>query len=1112
MSTVLTPNVVSFLFEPSSDLTNQPKTIDILFTVRAADRPFLDGLLFTNLLQSTLINAQSTVVTQQSIVQMTLLQPALSVRKGVVATDNPAGIFTPPVTPAFNSSGGCPRFTGVISSTDLTANPINSNLRNVDGGDRVTYALVIENTGSSPYGAFDVRISDTLPAQATFVPGSLCVSNGAGTAIVTTGNLTTGLTLNDPSITQGALARGKLQGSTELTTTGRNIAVVTYDVILNTGNIAPPATVSSTVVNSVTLSNYAAIEGGFNFLDGRPLSDTARVDIAPPALGKLRVGSEFSNTFNSPAQVAIGELITYSLVISVPEGLTPNIVVTDTLDAGLAFAQFITITASSNVTRSGGYTAVLTPTVTNSGRTGAWSLGDIFNSNINNATTDVITLTYSAVALNVSGNVTGTLLNNSAQASYAVTGTLPAVSAPNVSVIEPRLALSKASNANLPDAGDTIIFTLTVTNTASAGIAYDAVLTDLVPADMTYVAGSLRNVSGPAAAFSEAPPLITATWSTNPISPGVTSVITFAATLNLSVNPSQTITNAARISWTSLPGFAQPITRSIYSISSTERDGSGGINTYSTTAQVTLATRQPGFDKALVTTEISDTSNSRTQVTIGELVTYTIVLTVPEGTSTNVVITDSLPTNGTNVRMAFVACNSITASPALATSIAGGFGAMCSTPATVTQSGRVTVYNFGTITNTDTNNAIAETLRFTYTTVVLNVATNITGATSLRNTAQLVQTNYTQTQRSSLLPIIEPDIGISKSVTPTFGDYGDLITYTIVLTGASGATAYGVVITDVLPESSFTDGTLIQFPVHTVQDSAGLVTNSNFQMIGSPTAGYTLTTVTPFDLPISPTRRITITVRGTLSELIVPELFLTNTVQSQWSSMPGNLFAPRSPYTTTSLERVYPPISATVVSSVFSLIPLKTIVATSEPSTGIGADNIQRAAIGEIVTYRMRIRILEFRNPFAQLLFTDRLPPGMGYITGTARVGFISQNGLITSTVVTTATSGCAGLNQNIGDPLLEPANIFTCTLPASQVVAAGNIITFDLGFVENREFNTATEYIAIDFNAQALNVSGNVSGAVLTNVFTVTVPGIASAPVHPATPSQAPSSSPSRA
>ena len=452
---------------------------------------------------------------------MTLLQPALSVRKGVVATDNPAGIFTPPVTPAFNSSGGCPRFTGVISSTDLTANPINSNLRNVDGGDRVTYALVIENTGSSPYGAFDVRISDTLPAQATFVPGSLCVSNGAGTAIVTTGNLTTGLTLNDPSITQGALARGKLQGSTELTTTGRNIAVVTYDVILNTGNIAPPATVSSTVVNSVTLSNYAAIEGGFNFLDGRPLSDTARVDIAPPALGKLRVGSEFSNTFNSPAQVAIGELITYSLVISVPEGLTPNIVVTDTLDAGLAFAQFITITASSNVTRSGGYTAVLTPTVTNSGRTGAWSLGDIYNSNINNAAADVITLTYSAVALNVSGNVTGTLLNNSAQASYAVTGTLPAVSAPNVTVIEPGAGIEQASNANRPDAGDTVIFTLTVTNTASAGIAYDAVLTDLVPADMTYIAGSLRNVSGPAAAFSEAPPLITATWSTNPISPGV---------------------------------------------------------------------------------------------------------------------------------------------------------------------------------------------------------------------------------------------------------------------------------------------------------------------------------------------------------------------------------------------------------------------------------------------------------------------------------------------------------------------------------------------------------------------------------------------------------------
>jgi uncharacterized repeat protein (TIGR01451 family)/fimbrial isopeptide formation D2 family protein len=1094
MTTEITPNVVSFIVGPANDALNQPRVIDILFTVPAADRPFVDGLLFTNLVQTSIQNAQGVTTTQQSIVQMNLLQPALLVRKGVVATDNPAGVFSPPVVPAFSTPpASCPRFTGVISSTGLAANPINSNLRNVDGGDRVTYAIVVENIGSSPFGAFDINISDTLPAQATFAPGSLCVTNGAGTTLASTGSITGGLLLTDPSIVQGALTRGRLQGSNVFTTSGRNIAVVTYDVILNSGNVAPQATVSSTLVNTATLNGYAAINDGFNFLSGRPLSDTANTNIAPPAFGKLFIGTEISNTFNTASQVSIGELITYSLVITVPEGRTPNLSVIDTLDAGLAFAELFTITASSNVTRAGGFAAVVTPTVTNSGRTGTWVLGDIFNGNSNNAVTDVITLTYTALALNTAANGLNQLRNNSAQATYAATGTLPAVSAPDVTIIEPALALLKQSNANRPDAGDTVIFTLTVTNTAAAGIAYDTVLTDLVPAGMTYVAGSLRNVSGPAAAFIEAAPLLTATWSSVPISPAATSVITFAATLDLSVNPSQTLTNAARIAWTSLPGFAQPATRSPYNTASTERDGSGGINTYSTTAQVAFGTRQPGFAKSFVTSEIIDSSNSITQVTIGELVTYTIVLTVPEGTSTNVVITDSLPTNSGNIRMAFVACNSISAAAALSTGAAGGFAGVCSAPS-VLESGRVAVYNFGTITNTDTNNAVAETLRFTYTTVVLNVTNNSSTATSLRNTAQLVQTNFTQSNQSTLLPIIEPSIGISKSVSPLLGDFGDPITYTIVLTGASGATAYGVVITDALPESQFTNGTLINLPLLNVADSAGVVSDTNFSIIGNNITGFTLTTILPFDLPISPTRRITLTIRGTLSGLVAPEIFITNTARSQWTSLPGDVNAPRSSFNTNSVERIYPPISATVVSRVFDLDPVKTIVATSEGSTITGTDNIQRVTIGEIVTYRLRMRLLEFRNPNVQFLFTDRLPAGMSYITGTARVGFISQNGLITSTAVTTATPGCAGLNQNLGDPLLEPANVLTCTLPASQVIASGNVITFDLGFMTNREENAATEYIVIDFNAQALNVAGNVSGAVLTNVLTVTVPGIASA------------------
>ena len=39
-------------------------------------------------------------------------------------------------------------------------------------------AVISENTGR--YDAFDVKARDLLPAGMTYVPGSLCVTNGAG--------------------------------------------------------------------------------------------------------------------------------------------------------------------------------------------------------------------------------------------------------------------------------------------------------------------------------------------------------------------------------------------------------------------------------------------------------------------------------------------------------------------------------------------------------------------------------------------------------------------------------------------------------------------------------------------------------------------------------------------------------------------------------------------------------------------------------------------------------------------------------------------------------------------------------------------------------------------
>ena len=72
----------------------------------------------------------------------------------------PPGPFTflPPV--------GAPRWSGTIRSTTLAGGtPIDSDVRGVDAGDTVTFAIMIENTGTSLKGAFDIVIRDHLPAQ-----------------------------------------------------------------------------------------------------------------------------------------------------------------------------------------------------------------------------------------------------------------------------------------------------------------------------------------------------------------------------------------------------------------------------------------------------------------------------------------------------------------------------------------------------------------------------------------------------------------------------------------------------------------------------------------------------------------------------------------------------------------------------------------------------------------------------------------------------------------------------------------------------------------------------------------------------------------------------------
>ncbi|MCS6843285.1 MAG: isopeptide-forming domain-containing fimbrial protein [Caldilineales bacterium] len=303
MTTSAANNSVAFTYGNYDNPADPSSVVDLLFTVTVQDQPFADGLFLTNQARSVEGTTQQSVRTVDSIVQLQVLGPAVGLRKGIVATDKATATFSPttvlPANVTVSPPGSsCPRISGSglpVNSGNLGAT-FDSNLTGVDAGDLVTFAIVLENTGRGPNGAFDVRVRDDLPAGFVVPSGgiNLCATDGTGAPFTVTdlggGLLGSGIELNDPGPTNppaGALDPGRLPDGTVITT-GRNIAIITFDL-----QVAASAQPNQSIVNTATLFNFAGQEGGANFA---VRTDTASTTIAVPILTKFLVASSEAHT------------------------------------------------------------------------------------------------------------------------------------------------------------------------------------------------------------------------------------------------------------------------------------------------------------------------------------------------------------------------------------------------------------------------------------------------------------------------------------------------------------------------------------------------------------------------------------------------------------------------------------------------------------------------------------------------------------------------------------------------------------------------------------------------------------------------------------------------
>ena len=350
-----TTNGVSVTYPDYDDTRLLPREVDLLVTATVTDQPFADQLYLTNEAFSFEGSTNAGTSSSTQIQQVVINEPVLVTSKSAVWTDQPGAVYSSPVAPpiTFHGPSSTPRWTGGNIAADyLKLHPLNSDITGVDAGDTVTYAIVIQNTGSNLDGAFNIELKDTIPAGLdvpSSAPGmNLQIYYGDGSGPIAwktlAGTCTGGPndpcgpdhTYNTPDDLFGAgvelvdPTNGLGVCQTHNPNNNNDVILITYDLQVRSDIIA-----GQQLINTGSILHYSSQEGGPNYASG--LNASVTTTISSPSIAKILTGTEINDSTNSSTQAVIGELVNYKVTITVPEGQVKSAKIVDTMDPGLAF-------------------------------------------------------------------------------------------------------------------------------------------------------------------------------------------------------------------------------------------------------------------------------------------------------------------------------------------------------------------------------------------------------------------------------------------------------------------------------------------------------------------------------------------------------------------------------------------------------------------------------------------------------------------------------------------------------------------------------------------------------------------------------------------------------
>ena len=543
-----------------------------------------------------------------------------------------------------------------------------------------------------------------------------------------------------------------------------------------------------------------------------PASDTSDVRTPAVSVGKVGVTSINETNNNTPNQATIGELVTYRYAVTVPAGTAVfDGALSDALPTGfvlqpnpIATVEFCPVAPTP--TGPDPLPACASPgtvpgNVSLDPANGTLTIAGVFDNATASPARFLVTATVRVTsdALTAAQNAIGGV-NTARFTSVASPGgaAIPAVTRTyTVNVRQPNPTILKTNNKpTFVVGGQTVTYTVSVANLNTDGTVtnrpplHDAFVVDCLPSGLTFAAYGAGPGLTPVAGTGTngcATGTTRLVWALGDVPASTTPTTrTYAATVDLTAVGGDTYTNVATLTGSTLndgkPTFDaldNPVER-VYSRSDTSSvtvAGSGIVKT---------------VDEPIRT--------------IGQVASFTIVTAIPPNINFyGASVLDRVPAGFSAPSNATYSCVD-----AVTNLDCGTIG----TPlASAPQADGSTVYGFTVGDLLSSPNIRRETV--TYTATVLDVPSNTAGTarTNSATTAWFLTPGHVPTSAggtfdrngatdTATVTIVEPKLSISKQVTDTTPDTGQVFRYNVLVANASGSTvsdAYNTVVVDHVP-------------------------------------------------------------------------------------------------------------------------------------------------------------------------------------------------------------------------------------------------------------------------------------------------------------------------